>query len=84
MHVIPICLCAMLAWFVVIRSAEKTTLWIIIKSTNVGELLHKLRNRTSGNLTLLLPRILCNRNGANSHLQTEMGFLEDFRYSLYN
>ena len=26
MHVIPICLCAMLAWLVVIRSAEKTTL----------------------------------------------------------
>ena len=26
------------------------------------------------------PRILCNRNGAISHLQTEMGFFEDFRY----
>jgi len=23
-------------------------------------------------------------NGAISHLQTEMGFAEDFRYSLYN
>ena len=23
-------------------------------------------------------------NGAISHLQTEMGFVEDFRYSLYN
>ena len=31
-----------------------------------------------------MPRMLCNRNGAISHLQTEMGFVEDFRYSLYN
>ena len=30
------------------------------------------------------PRILCNGNGAISHLQTEMGFFKDFRYSLYN
>ena len=28
------------------------------------------------------PRILCNRNGAISHLRTEMGFVEDFCYSL--
>ena len=26
-----------------------------------------------------VPRILCNGNGAISHLQTEMGFVEDFR-----
>ena len=31
-----------------------------------------------------MPRILCNGNGAISHLQTEMGFVKDFRYSLYN
>ena len=31
-----------------------------------------------------IPRMLCNRNGAISHLQTEMGFVEDFRYSLHN
>ena len=30
------------------------------------------------------PRILCNGNGAISHLQTEMGFFKAFRYSLYN
>ena len=30
------------------------------------------------------PRILCNGNGAISRLQTETGFVEDFRYSLYN
>ena len=30
------------------------------------------------------PRMLCNGNGAISHLQTEMGFFEDFRYSLCN
>ena len=29
-------------------------------------------------------RILCIGNGAISHLQTEMGFVEDFCYSLYN
>ena len=69
MHVIPICLCAVLAWFVVIRSAEKTTLWIIIKSTNVGELLHKLRNRTSGNLTLLLSlQTRKNENSSRIHI----------------
>ena len=28
-----------------------------------------------------MPRMLCNKNGAISHLQTEMGFGEDFRYS---
>ena len=32
----------------------------------------------------LLPRMLCNGNGAISHLQTEMGFVEDFSYGLYN
>ena len=26
--------------------------------------------------------MLCNRNVAISHLQTEMGFVEDFRYTL--
>ena len=31
-----------------------------------------------------LPRMLCNGNGVISHLQTEMGFVEDFCYSLYN
>ena len=31
-----------------------------------------------------VPRMLCNGNGAFSHLQTEMGFIEDFRYSMYN
>ena len=30
------------------------------------------------------PRMLCNGNGATSHLQTEMGFIEDFHYSLYH
>ena len=30
----------------------------------------------------LLSRMLCNENGAISHLQTEMGFVEDIRYSL--
>ena len=30
------------------------------------------------------PRMLCNRNGAISHLQTETIFFQDFRYSLYN
>ena len=34
--------------------------------------------------TEIMPRMLCNGNGAISHLQTEMGFVEDFRYSLYN
>ena len=28
-----------------------------------------------------MPRMLCNANGAISHLQAEMGFVEDFRYS---
>ena len=28
--------------------------------------------------------MLCNWNGAISHLQTEMGFVEDFHYSLHN
>ena len=32
---------------------------------------------------ITLPRMLCNGNGAIFHLQTEMGFPEDFRYSLY-
>ena len=31
-----------------------------------------------------MPRMLCYGNGANSHLQTKMGFVEDFHYSLYN
>ena len=31
-----------------------------------------------------MPRMLCNGNGAISHLQTEMGSFKDFRYSLYN
>ena len=31
-----------------------------------------------------VPRILCNGNGAIFHLQTETGFFEDFRCSLYN
>ena len=43
-----------------------------------------LGNDEINGLSLLLPRMLCNRNGAISHLQTEMGFVEDFRYSLYN
>ena len=30
------------------------------------------------------PRMLCNGNGVISHLQTETGFFEDFRYSMYN
>ena len=30
------------------------------------------------------PKIFCNGNGAISHLQTEMGFDEDFHYSLYD
>ena len=33
---------------------------------------------------MILPRMLCNRNGAIFHLQTEMEFVEDIRYSLYN
>ena len=28
-----------------------------------------------------MPRMLCSANGAISHLQAEMGFVEDFRYS---
>ena len=28
-----------------------------------------------------VPRMFCNGNGAISHLQTKMGFVEDFRYS---
>jgi len=31
-----------------------------------------------------MPRMLCNRNGAISHLKTEIGFVEDFRLRLYN
>ena len=31
-----------------------------------------------------LPGMLCNGNGAISHLQTEMRIVEDFRYSFYN
>ena len=31
-----------------------------------------------------LPRMLCNGNGAISNLQTEIGFVKDFRYSLCN
>ena len=30
------------------------------------------------------PRMLCNMNGVISHLQTEMWFVQDFHYSLYN
>ena len=30
----------------------------------------------------LLPKMLCNGNGAICHLQNEMGFVEDFCYSL--
>ena len=37
-----------------------------------------------GKYRIILPRMLCNRNGAISQLQTEMGFVEDFRYSLQN
>ena len=33
---------------------------------------------------MTLPRMLCNGNGAISHLQTEMEFVEDIHYSLYN
>ena len=34
--------------------------------------------------TEIMPRMLCNGNGAFFHLQTEMGFFEDSCYSLYN
>ena len=42
-------------------------------------------DNSKGYFTYLnVPRMLCNGNGAISHLQTEMGFVEDFRYSLDN
>ena len=39
---------------------------------------------TTGWKNLTMPRMLCNGNGAISHLQTKMGFIDDFSYSLYN
>ena len=30
-----------------------------------------------------MPRMLCKGNGAISHLQTEMGFVEDFHYTTH-
>ena len=42
-----------------------------------------LVDKASG-ATKIKPRMLCNRNGAISHLQTEMGFVDDFHYSLCN
>ena len=38
----------------------------------------------AGLLSLTWPKMLCNGNGAILHLQTEMGFVKDFHYSLYN
>ena len=48
--------------------------WVVLE---LGGLLKVVKLMT-------LPRMLCNGNGAISHLQAEMEFVEDFRYSLYN
>ena len=55
--------------------------------------LQQANNNTNGNpnknvrlhyAPMILPRMLCNGNGAISHLQTEMEFVKDFHYRLYN
>ena len=44
----------------------------------------KILNLMNSSRTLTQLRMLCNGNGAISHLRTEMGFVEDYCYSLYN
>ena len=55
-----------------------------LESKKVKEFAKEIKKLDNATFHHTMPIMLCNGNGAISHLQTGMGFVEDFRYSLYN